>query len=193
MSREGIKENGPDIEYLHCFQNAHGKASPLKFMLYHAGKQYNLKEHGITGWVSYKKIKYGELPCIERFDGTVMRDCMAISRYLAAHFHFMPQDTLEYFKCDQISEIFYDIYTHKILPHNFSFNKTKQLEQRKELLDDILPKFLSTIEDRLGENNFLIGDTLTLADFWVGTCLYCDMLDNPKYLFSAEEKNKLFE
>ena len=124
-----------------------------------------------------------------------MRDCMAISRYLAAHLKYMPEahDLFEYFKCDQITETFYDLYANKILPHNFEFNKTKQMEMRKELLDELLPKFLSGIEERLRLNNFLIGNTLTLADFWVGSCLYCDMLDNPIYLFSAEEKNKIFE
>ena len=100
MGREGAKESGPDIEYLHAFEYAHGKASPLKFMLYHAGKQYNLKEHGITGWVSYKKIKYGELPVIERSDGTYMKDCLAISRYLASHLKFMPEDDFENYRCD---------------------------------------------------------------------------------------------
>jgi len=94
-------------------------------MLYHAGKQYNLKEHGVTGWVSYKKIKYGELPVIERSDGTYMKDCLAISRYLASHLKFMPEDDFENYRCDQITQTFYGLYTGKILPHNFEFNKTK--------------------------------------------------------------------
>ena len=121
----GMQETGADIATLHAFENAHGKASPLKFMLYHAGKQYKLKEHGIAGWVSYKKIKYGELPCIERSDGTFMKDTLAISRYLAAHFRFMPEESMENFWCDQITEIFYGLYIGKILPHNFEFNKKK--------------------------------------------------------------------
>ena len=86
-----------------------------------------------------------------------MKDTLAISRYLAAHLKFMPEDHMEGYYCDKITEQFYALYTSKILPHNFEFNKTKQLKLRKELLEEHLPKFLTSIEDMLSYNFYLAG------------------------------------
>ena len=64
---------------------------------------------------------------------------------------------MEGYYCDKITEQFYALYTGKILSHNFEFNKTKQLKLRKELLEEHLPKFLTSIEDMLSYNFYLAG------------------------------------
>ena len=47
-----------------------------------------------------------------------------------------------------------------------------------EMTDD----FLGMIEPMLAKNTFIMGEKLTVVDFWVAGCLYCDKADQPKNL-----------
>ena len=44
--------------------------------------------------------------------------------------------------------------------------------------NEILPKFLADVENTLGNQNFLCGEQLSLADFYIGN-LYVSWLVNP--------------
>ena len=71
------------------------------------------------------------------------------------------------------------------LPH-FAKDPADKEAKIKKLFEETLPKYLDEIEKVCGESKFLVGDTLTIADFFVAG-LYTNYLHNEHITFAKDE------
>jgi glutathione S-transferase len=53
------------------------------------------------------------------------------------------------------------------------------------VFDNILPKFLNHVEPLLANGQYLFGENITTADFWIGG-LYTNFIANPDVGFAKE-------
>lgn len=51
------------------------------------------------------------------------------------------------------------------------FKQATDLKRVDEILTDLIPKELNLLESRLSDQNWLVGDSLSIADITVGSCL----------------------
>ena len=66
--------------------------------------------------------------------------------------------------------------------HNDEVLKATQIA---EIFDTVVPNFLEKIEERCGQGEFLVGKTLTCADFYIGG-MYTNYVANDNITFAKD-------
>ena len=61
----------------------------------------------------------------------------------------------------------------------------KRPEMVKDIMEKIIPTLMKTLEPYLG-GTFLVGDKITVADFWIGG-LYTNFMNHAEIGFGAED------
>ena len=99
-----------------------------------------------------------------------MGESLHILRYLGAKYGYYPDDPLEAQQADEIIETGYAFFNN-YWPIFFGPPENKEAGL-KALFETHIPKFLNFIDKRCANGAFLIGDKLTIADFFVGGSLF---------------------
>ena len=55
----------------------------------------------------------------------------------------------------------------------------------KKIFGKIIPNFLKTIDGRCADGQWMIGESMTTADFWIGG-VYTNYCNNPNISFAKE-------
>ena len=146
-------------------------------LLSHAKVDFTDRVIEMSEWRDIKKNEMGggQVPAfdITNADGTTSRmtQSTSILRYLGKVHGYYPEDAKVAYEVDRVMDDFNDILGLIYKPH---FDKNLD---STDIFEKILPKYLKTIEDRCATNEFMVGDKMTIADFWVGQ-LYTNYLTN---------------
>lgn len=109
----------------------------------------------------------GVLPAVECANGKKYGDSYPTSRMLAMQLGYYPEDPLQAQQTDELMEAYNDLFS-KIVPIHFTKDEKAKQEKLDELFE-FMNNFIKTIlEPILSKNKFLLGDKVTLADFWLG-------------------------
>ena len=119
-------------------------------------------------------------------DGTKLGGSKPILRMLAMKYGYYPDDPLQAYHCDSLLDGYEDVLAKAPAPFLLQDGPEKD-EKIKEIFENILPKFLKVVEDICGKGTkFLVGDELTVADFWVGG-LYTNFVLNNEIPFAKDQ------
>jgi glutathione S-transferase len=107
----------------------------------------------------------GQVPCVEFADGKVLAQSNAIIRYLARGSHLLPDDAWTQAKIDEW--LFWEQYSHEPYVavcryHMLYLGKSKDSRDPQKV--ERGEKALDFMEGQLKGRNYLVGDTLTVAD-----------------------------
>ena len=106
---------------------------------------------------------------------------LAISRLVARKNGYYPLEPATAFEADWLVETYYDVFMQLAKVH-LSSDETKKLEQADLCFNELLPAFLKKIQPYCQRGAFLLGDRLTVADFWIGS-LYTNCFENDRVFF----------
>ena len=120
----------------------------------------------------------------------MMGQSIAITRYLGAKHGYYPQDPELAYQCDYLVDRYQDIGTTIYKPQ-FMKDEAEKAEAVKKQVEELLPRFLDEIGDRL-ESGWLVGDKITIADFFIGG-LYTNYLANDAITFGKESWPTILE
>ena len=115
-------------------------------------------------------------------------------RLFGMRYGYYPLDLTEQYRVDFISDAFYPLIN---ATGAVFYAGDKQKELLMELFEKKLPAFIKLIQPELDKGGWLVGNKLTIADYWVGK-LYTDLAINPNSYGRAEwaaflKKNPKFE
>ena len=120
-------------------------------------------------------------------DGTVLgHSTVALTRMIGAEHGYYPADPIAAYNCDFLIDLLHDFFSSK----NYEgpvFAKTDA--ERQALCAPWMKawsKYLGFMDEFVSSGKkFLVGDSITIADFWVGK-FYTDMFANDLYPFKKE-------
>ncbi len=125
----------------------------------------------------------GQVPFIELADGRVLSQSNAIMRYLAAGSNLIPEDFFDQAKMDQW--LFWEQYSHETAIAVARY-RVVYLGQAVADLDAVLVEkgnaALDVMERRLSENDWFVGDGITLAD--IALYAYTQFAEQPGFSMS---------
>lgn len=107
----------------------------------------------------------GQVPCLERSDGRILAQSNAIIFHLARGSALIPQD--EFDQAKMLEWMFWEQYSHEPYIAVRRFRKAFLQATEDELDPDLMAKgrrALGVMEMRLLSRDFMVRDTLTLAD-----------------------------
>ena len=107
----------------------------------------------------------GQVPCLERSDGRILAQSNAIIFHLARGSALIPQD--EFDQAKMLEWMFWEQYSHEPYIAVRRFRKVFLQASDDELDPDLMAKgrrALGVMEMRLLSRDFMVRDTLTLAD-----------------------------
>uniref|UniRef100_A0A8C9NJM0 glutathione transferase n=1 Tax=Serinus canaria TaxID=9135 RepID=A0A8C9NJM0_SERCA len=138
----------------------------------------------------HRTIPFGKLPILE-VDGVIIHQSLAMARYLAREAGVAGQTPVEQALADAIVDTIDDFMT--LFPW-----AEKNQDVRKKAFDDILtnkaPELLKDLDTFLGDKKWLVGNSVTWADFYWDVCsttlLSCkpDLADKYPRLLALRER-----
>ena len=132
-----------------------------------------------------------KLPCLELEDGTKMGESINILRYLGAKYGYYPEDPRAAQECDEIIETGMGVF-EKVAPLHFGPAENREAGYAT-LENVVLPKFMAFIDARCAKGEFLVGDKLTIADFYIGGSLYALGLGCESFFMGDEKRNAILD
>jgi len=174
------------VEYrLHYFP-VHGRGDPLRLMLAHAKADW--EDCIMQDWANQKpNFPGGAMPCLELKDGTKLGQSAAIGNYLGRKLGYLSSDPLQAYENDAIIQYLMDRYEGIILPAYGTFkDEAEQKEKQVKAIEEEFPKLMTNLDEWLKEDKFLLGDKLSVCDFFVGS-FYLAMCVNPKGRYGVED------
>ena len=133
-------ETQADVHTVVYFPNW-DRVSPIQFLLSYCKMPFRCKEISIIEWtMGPAKRMYGQLPVVQRSNGTYMKETVPIARYIARHNSLYPTDDIEAWRCDFIIQRYQTVISRLNL-HTYQTGMDA-LKTRISLFDEILPKFL---------------------------------------------------
>ncbi|XP_019382124.1 PREDICTED: hematopoietic prostaglandin D synthase isoform X2 [Gavialis gangeticus] len=137
----------------------------------------------VLSGLKFTAIPFGKVPILE-IDGVIIHQSLAIARYLAKENGVAGKTPLEQALVDAIVDTIDDFMS--MFPWA---EKDHDVKQRafNDLLTNVAPGLLQDLENFLGNKNWLVGESVTWADFYWDVCsttllsLKSDLEDsNPK-------------
>ena len=109
------------------------------------------------------EFPYGQLPVLE-VDGKVFAQSVAIAKFCGKLSGLYPQDDdLAAMKVDEFLDAAAQI-TSLVNPSMNEKDSDKRAAMREELGGQTLPHWLGLLEQRMGPGDYLVGDSITVAD-----------------------------
>lgn len=162
------------------------RGEPLRAMLNHANVKFDDKHVTFDEWPEIKStVPNRQLPCIELPNGKQMSQSLALTRFLGKKYGYYPEDPMEAYECDMLCDSYNDLLGKVYKPY-FVSDEAKREKMYPEIFEKALPRFLENIEPLCEGNTWLVGDKLSIADFWIGG-LYTNMLANDNVGFAKEK------
>ncbi|XP_070548581.1 S-crystallin 4-like [Ptychodera flava] len=157
-------------QYRLVYFNIRARAETSRMIFADAGVEYEDVRVATEQWPAEKasgKYPFGQMPCLEIDGKFTLAQSRAIGRYLANEYGFAGKDNLEKAKVDMVIDVFEDIY---VGVKNIIFEKdeTKKVQIKAEFVvkaDSILTALEKLLIANNGGNGFLVGDSVTWADF----------------------------
>ena len=111
---------------------------------------------------------------------------------LGRKYGYYPKDPMQAFECDELIALYQGILGPVYTPH-FQKKADRKEAMVNEVFDRVVPKFLQEIDPKCGgDTKFLLGDKLTIADFWIGG-FYTNYAANPNIDYAPERWAALLE
>ena len=109
------------------------------------------------------EFPYGQLPILE-VDGKVFAQSVAIAKFCGKLSGLYPRDNdLAALKVDEFLDAAAQI-TSLVNPSMNEKDPTKRAAMREELAQQTFPRWLDFLEKRMGPDDYLVGNSLTVAD-----------------------------
>lgn len=158
-------------KYKLTYFNSKGIIEPLRYIFAYKNVDYEDCRISKDDWPSIKSEQpFGKLPVLE-FEGKVLSESVAITRYIAREYGLEGKDNLESAKIDMLIDALKDCSGRR--KFMFEEDPVKKEEIRRQYYADNAVLF-NRFEIILKENggSYFVGDTLTWADFGIAYCLY---------------------
>jgi len=110
-----------------------------------------------------EKFPLGQMPTLQLDDGTYVAQSGAITRYAAKLAGLYPSDPLHALLVDEVIETCNEALAKA--PQNKDEELKKKL--REEYRANDLPRYYSFIQKRIGGRAYVVGSSLSIADFYV--------------------------
>ena len=146
------------------------RAEPIRIILTLAGADWedhrNMTDDDLDALNQKGICPYGQLPILE-FDGVVLAQSMAILRYLAREYGFLPETSLEIAVADGIVDQIQDCVL-KVIRMWFTKDQIEKKKIKQDFDGDLFPQNLTYFEKILSQHckgkTFFFGDKITYAD-----------------------------
>ena len=125
----------------------------------------------------------GTVPALERANGTMYDDSYPTTRMLAMRHGYYPEDPKEAQLTDELMESYHDIFMKICWVHNSEGQE--KATKMDEMFGAVHIYLTDIIEPLCAKSKFLVGEKVTLADFWVSG-LYTNVATN-KLVFAPEK------
>uniref|UniRef100_A0A8C8S2I6 Hematopoietic prostaglandin D synthase n=1 Tax=Pelusios castaneus TaxID=367368 RepID=A0A8C8S2I6_9SAUR len=177
--------------YKLTYFNLRGRGEIIRYLFAYSDIKY--EDHRIEQ-VDWPKIKptilFGKIPILE-VDGVIIHQSLAIARYLAKETGLAGQTPLEQALVDAIVDTIDDFMS------TFPWGEKNQ-DVKQQAFDDLLtntaPGLLQDLNNFLGDNKWLVGKSVTWADFYWDVCSTTllffrpGLIDNHPKLLALKEK-----
>ncbi|XP_077994058.1 hematopoietic prostaglandin D synthase-like isoform X1 [Glandiceps talaboti] len=159
-------------QYRLTYYNCRSIAETARLIFAVAGVDYEDVRFEIRGeqWAKEKKTDkypFRQIPILE-FDGVVLAQSKAISRYLAMEHGLAGKDNLENARIDMITGAIEDLVKGMLQFHYYEKDEDKKKVLESEYKANKEPVILKGLEKLLKDNNggdgYFVGDDLTWAD-----------------------------
>merc|ERR1711942_626993 len=198
---------------LHYF-NGRGRAEILRMMMSMAGCKYNDKRYEFSDWDRCRNDFPSQyLPCLQMDNGDMMPETMSICRYLAREHGFYPKSQMDMFRCDYISDCFYEImhdymrYYHwkngrfRYNMNDYGFggegncsNYDNYMQWRyMNTMNRIMPFMERTLCMRDGGSKFFMGDQMMFCDMMMYCCMEMMMMENESMMMKYAKLMSLYK
>ncbi|XP_028401271.1 hematopoietic prostaglandin D synthase-like [Dendronephthya gigantea] len=179
------------------------RAEPIRIILTLAGADWednrNMNDDDLAALNEQGVCPYGLLPILE-FDGVVLAQSMAILRYLAREYGFLPETSLEIAIADSIVDQIQDCVL-KVIKMWFTKDASEKSKAKQDLVEGLFPKNLSYFEIILNKNckgkTFFFGDKITYADInffcFVNGFILAGQIEVPPILTKYPGLTKLYK
>jgi len=176
----------PDKSYKFYYFPLTVRAEPIRMLLNHAGAEWRNYVISFPQWPALKPdMPNKQMPCLELKNGTRMGESYAIGRYLGSVHGYYPEDARLAYEVDYLLEG-QDALLSVIYKPMFAKTNEEKEEMIKKIFDEALPKFLNVVEPLCAKGQWIVGEKLTIADFWIGG-IYTNFI-NEKELPFAKDK-----
>ena len=174
-------------EYTVTYFPVYARGEPTRMILAHAKADWEDKIVSGDSWKELKpSVPGGQIPALTLADGKMIVQSVAMARFVAKKFGYYPTDDVQALEVDMIIDSTYcdkDVFM-KIMGPNFAKEEEKEAKI-KAAFEEGLPALLKVIDPYLGDG-WLVGDKLSLADFFIGAT-YVNCMTNPKARFGVED------
>lgn len=155
-------------------------------LLNHSGVNWEDVQISFDQWpFQQPKMPNRQVPCLELPDGTKLSESFAITRYLGSIHGYYPNDARLAYEVDYLLEGFDTVQSIIYKPY---FEKC-ELEKEQlidKIFNQVLPKFLGVVEPLCEKGQWLVGNDLTIADFWIGG-MYTNFINNINITYAQEK------
>jgi len=166
--------------------NLRARAEPARLVLAYAGAKYDdvrlpAPWDNPKPWATLKPTTpYGQCPLLE-WDGEVIAQSMAITRFLAAQFGLKGRNNVESAQVDEIVDAIEDVIGVTIKTH-FEEDPAAKAAKVAELNKTAVLPMLQSVEKRLVSRGgqFLVGNNISLAD--IHLYFFCSEYTTPPML-----------
>nr|AIT99303.1 glutathione S-transferase sigma 2 [Brachionus koreanus] len=167
-----------------------GRAELLRLIFAVSNTPFTDQRIKFKDWKNEKKnAPLEQLPYLEVDDNQILVQSMAIARYLATEMNLTGTDTYEQVKVDLVLDLckeFTDCFSIYVVPEMLYPTDEKE-EIIQHFIDTLALRYLKNIEiliENFGQNNYAVGDQLTVADLFIH-----DLVTNMMKLKSAILEN----
>ncbi|XP_074849698.1 hematopoietic prostaglandin D synthase [Carettochelys insculpta] len=177
--------------YKLTYFNLRGRGEIIRYLFAYSNIKY--EDHRIerADWPRIKPtIPFGKLPILE-VDGVILHQSLAIARYLAKEIGLAGQTPLDQALVDAIVDTIDDFMS--MFPWTEENEDVKQ-QKFNDLLTNTAPELLRDVDSFLGNKKWLVGKSVTWADFYWDVCsttllfLKPGLVDNYPKLLALKER-----
>lgn len=154
--------------------NARSRSMRVFWMLEELGEDYEILNSAPRSKEIQAVNPSGKVPALI-VDGTAILDSVAIMQFLADRHGKLTfpagtvergiQDSFTQFACDEVDGSLWTLGKHSfVLPEEFRVPAVKDAARYE------FSRAMKTLETRLGDNEFVMGDTFTVPDLLLGHC-----------------------
>ena len=153
---------------------ARSRAMRVFWMLEELEQEYEILESGPRGKAISEVNPSGKVPALI-VDGTALLDSVAIMQFLADRHKGLTfeagtvdraiQDSFTQFGCDEMDGVLW-----QATKHTFYYPEELRVPQVMDAAKWDFARAMVTLETRLGDNEFVMGDTITVPDLLISHC-----------------------
>lgn len=152
----------------------HSRAMRVYWALEELGQDYEINKSKPGSDDARRLNPSGKVPCLI-VDGETIIDSVAIIQFLADKHHHLTfpagtiqraqQDSFTQFCCDEVDGALWTA-----AKSSFALPKDQRVPEIKSTAKFEFARAMKTLETRLGDNEFVMGDTFTIPDLLLGHC-----------------------